>query len=323
MSRLIDKLLLHKFTGSDFGQAKKALKNSEVIVIDNVSRFFFEVSEKEQWKLTDYPSLAPPFETFFMEFKAPSIINSHGKITETPSRNRGMEIGCLFIVIDSNRLPSDLSEEMSYVHRKIKESSDIRWTFTCLPFISNQARILEPKCAWTFMVNTDGSVLLDEKGEPSFITAIDQDSVSRMAGFHNLPHEYAMQHFRDMAGFVLDPCLLALSFMHCKNVTIQRDSQSPTLAKAYQKKHGKPLSRYYTLDIEPMKKVLRTDGNSEKTGLKQALHICRGHFKNFSKGKGLFGKYKGLYWWDSMVRGSVSEGIVDKDYAVKSPKEPA
>jgi hypothetical protein len=48
----------------------------------------------------------------------------------------------------------------------------------------------------------------------------------------------------------------------------------------------------------------------------KALHFVRGHFKDYSA-KGLFGKYKKVYWWDSQVRGEVKGGVVDKDYRVK------
>ena len=48
----------------------------------------------------------------------------------------------------------------------------------------------------------------------------------------------------------------------------------------------------------------------------KALHFVRGHFKDYSV-KGLFGKYKKVYWWDSQVRGEVMGGVVDKDYRVK------
>ena len=77
---------------------------------------------------------------------------------------------------------------------------------------------------------------------------------------------------------------------------------------------------FKTLEIEPMKRALKHEGQSETAGLKKALHICRGHFKDYSK-HGLFGKYKGLYWWDSHVRGSTEEGVVVKDYAVKPKRE--
>jgi len=70
------------------------------------------------------------------------------------------------------------------------------------------------------------------------------------------------------------------------------------------------------LEIEPMKKVLKSEGNIDEVGLQRALHICRGHFKDYSNGKGLFGKHKGLYWWDSTVRGTESEGKIIKDYNI-------
>jgi hypothetical protein len=47
------------------------------------------------------------------------------------------------------------------------------------------------------------------------------------------------------------------------------------------------------------------------------LHICRGHFKTFTEEARLFGKYTGTYWWPAHVRGSVDEGVVEKDYRVR------
>jgi hypothetical protein len=62
----------------------------------------------------------------------------------------------------------------------------------------------------------------------------------------------------------------------------------------------KPESRYKTLTVTPTR---------------AALHFVRGHFKDYSV-KGLFGKYKKVYWWDSQVRREVG-GVVDKEYWVK------
>lgn len=120
-----------------------------------------------------------------------------------------------------------------------------------------------------------------------------------------------------LGAMVLYPALLAICFMHCKNVT--RIPHGPHLGSKAKRERHAPRIRYHTLVIEPMKKILREEGQSEKTGLKMALHICRGHFKDFREGKGLFGKFKDIYWWDSQVRGSLSEGIVTKDYQVDAP----
>jgi len=109
--------------------------------------------------------------------------------------------------------------------------------------------------------------------------------------------------------------------MHCKNVQLKTQIPPAPLSKKYQKKTGRPLVKYKVLEIEPMKKVLRTEGQSETLGLKHALHICRGHFKDYSNGSGLFGKYKGLYWWESTVRGNPANGVVIKDYNVNPPQD--
>ena len=69
-----------------------------------------------------------------------------------------------------------------------------------------------------------------------------------------------------------------------------------------------------------MTKIINVTMNERGVGAKKALHICRGHFKDFRKSEnGLFGKHKDLYWWESQVRGNAKEGVVFSDYEVKSP----
>lgn len=111
-------------------------------------------------------------------------------------------------------------------------------------------------------------------------------------------------------------CGIAISFMHCKNVTAVKNCPSEKLQKAREKKNKAPIVTYKTLKIEPVKRILREEGQVESVGYKQALHICRGHFKDYRDGKGLFGKYKGLYWWESQVRGDVKEGEIRKIYEI-------
>jgi hypothetical protein len=113
------------------------------------------------------------------------------------------------------------------------------------------------------------------------------------------------------------PMWLAVSFMHCKNV--RHVETVPKVDHKFLKATGKkPRVRFYTLEIDPMKETLRREGQCETVGLKQALHICRGHFKDY-RASGLFGKIKGIFWWDSALRGSPEHGQVIKDYAVKAP----
>lgn len=124
-----------------------------------------------------------------------------------------------------------------------------------------------------------------------------------------------------MAAYMSSVIWVTISFMHCKKQTKLIEHTPPEKVQRKRARRNKPpLTKYYTLDIEPLKEILRTEGRVHEVGLPKALHICRGHFKDYSQGKGLFGKYKGLYWWDSHIRGSEDAGAVVKDYAVKLPE---
>lgn len=287
MTRLFDKII----SESKFGDVLtprfwEVFKESEVVAIDNVSQFFFADSPKTEWHVSDFPNVAPPFSKFFMEWHSPKVMNLNGNIQRRKSMGR---LGVFFSVEDVE----DVSQK------------PLKWVYESLLFGEFQNRIA-PLSQYRFIVNNDGTI------------AIENDK-----WIWGRPVEGGSDFVDGTIGNCIFPCLLAVSFFHCKNVTLHREIPPVPLSKKYEKKHGWPLVSYHTLNIEPMKKVLRTEGDSQQTGLKQALHICRGHFKDFSKGKGLFGKYKGLYWWDSVVRGSVSEGIIDKDYAVKPPRNEA
>jgi hypothetical protein len=110
----------------------------------------------------------------------------------------------------------------------------------------------------------------------------------------------------------------ANTFIHCKNVTVEKREPNEKLAKKQLKKHGIPRLSYHVLVIEPMRKVLRDEGHlGQGEKMSRALHICRGHFKDYRDGAGLFGRYKDIYWWEMSIRGDKKEGIAVKDYKVK------
>jgi hypothetical protein len=117
------------------------------------------------------------------------------------------------------------------------------------------------------------------------------------------------------------PCLLTISFMNCKNCVLNAVERDQDVNRN-RRKHGlKLFLRYHTINIEPMKRVLRTEGKVEATGLKRALHICRGHFSTYSEERPLFGKVAGTFWIPSHVRGSTEEGIIVSDYQVSASKQ--
>ena len=127
--------------------------------------------------------------------------------------------------------------------------------------------------------------------------------------------EDAMREYFDSFASPLAPALFAISLMHCKNVDVREVEPPERISRNHAKKHGRPLTKYYVLDIRAMRSVLDREGDAQASGLRHALHICRGHFtKTYgSEAARCYGKHQGTYWWPAHVRGAAEEGTVEKD----------
>jgi hypothetical protein len=192
---------------------------------------------------------------------------------------------------------------------------DVRWHYTIFTFLqlTSYDVIRGPVHYGTALVSSSGQLV----------------EVPNLAGgtqFVQLSVPYGERltaeerwHLANLGNVMLMPMWLALSFLHCKNVTLTTEAPCHSCKPL---KKGEQCRRlhYHVLNIKPMQEILRRDGQSEATGLKKALHICRGHFKDYRQ-RGLFGKYQGLYWWDAHIRGRGSERVVVKDYNVHSVVE--
>jgi hypothetical protein len=119
---------------------------------------------------------------------------------------------------------------------------------------------------------------------------------------------------------LLCPCLMAICFLHVKNVVLERTTPPKPVQRKAIKNYGTPLTDYHILKIQPFQRVLESVGNASETGIQRALHICRSHFATYGGVHGkLFGKLEGVYWVPSHMRGSIDMGLVVKDYKMKNP----
>jgi len=111
----------------------------------------------------------------------------------------------------------------------------------------------------------------------------------------------------------------ALMLLNCKNV-ITEDNLPPEKLNNKRRKRGRlELFTYKTLKL-----VLPSESKKGAeylpSGKKVKIHLCRGHFKNYTKDAPLFGRYTGLYWWQPHVRGDKKEGMVVKAYEISTAK---
>jgi hypothetical protein len=386
------------------------VRRSVVIIGDNVSNYYYEGNEQEDWALEeDFPNVAPPFDLFFLDFKAPSFIKS--SVTGHHPWRKGMPIawGLLCQGQEQGRPPIDLSQQShrTYIQTEyqqhlpelqrqcalfgydehtvpgdeipqrftVEQQDSIsflkrlqvgyqliqqedweelerhiyryegycpgaKWLLSVSLFVehdfSHQKRgrvAIIPAWQWDIAVNAQGAIMATEDLRSGPLAL--ENLLQRIEPHANL--EEAIESYAGGYYQFLCTGLLTLSFLHCKNVdmkTIEEPGSAERSTPSHRKARKKPRQKqtalrdqhaipprptitYHVLDVEPMKQVLRTEGQVEHQGLKRAMHICRGHFAHYEEGKGLFGKYHGTYWREQHVRGSVEQGARIKDYRIK------
>jgi hypothetical protein len=292
---------------------RAALGSVPVIAADNVAEYLFSLPPGNDLK---FPNLAPPFASFWIEARIPAFAN-----LEYPR-----SVGALF---DAVELPgyagfADAADEtawnaLSREDRALKLMQDWRASLAEAAFREEMLDALDASrwlVQWRSFYEVDDAIvgpvmkaLLFVKDGGTLLKVL--HSPAGVMNDDALPGADGLQfHIR-----LLYPLLFAISLMHCKNVSIVAAAPSPALSKAHQKKTGRPLLRYRTLAIAPMTTVLSGQGNAVTKGLGHALHICHGHFKDYTA-RGLFGKLRGTYWWPEHVRGSAEIGKVAKTYSV-------
>jgi hypothetical protein len=266
--------------------------NLPVVLIDNVADYYY-TSDQEYWDLkVDFPNLAPPWPAFWAEHKLATRIHSKEKgdtdITHLIGSNG--RLGTLVHALD----PAQCTGEGEL-------PAGTKWVLWCELFVdygmSKFDRPTGPHGSVFFCVDADGH-MLDRPWMQGFASNEDVGTMrALMTWFH--------------------PTLLAVSFLHCKNVVVEENATPKPLAKKYHAKTGRWPARYKTLVIEPLKQILRHQGGSDKVGIQRALHICRGHFRDYREGRGLFGKYHQLVWTPSVVRGTKGKRAPAREVEVR------
>lgn len=336
MSRLFDRLLV-----SIQETQRPAPMLDNLIVVDGtpVSDYFYTGTPQEHWNLlSDFPNIALPWDACFVEFRAPRYIQSeeHGEVQWPATAAQSWGFQCFAISKSDpdystviNEFASTLSPTEQFagsVPSPTPESwrtalQKAAWFVQVLTYHEHhKGAVLGPTWSLTFPV-TDNGRLLPNPLDPSTPLIYQQ-----VLEFH--PLWQAMKEDAELFSLeqsrittLFDTLLLVFCFCHCKNVGQDLVNPPPKLSKRHSERHGVPLHQYYTLKIEPMTRILQTEGRAETQGLRRALHICRGHFKDYTQ-HGLFGRSKGLYWWPMHVRGTSAQGKVMKDYRVYPPSSP-
>lgn len=108
-----------------------------------------------------------------------------------------------------------------------------------------------------------------------------------------------------------------LNVLNCKNVQLSPVEPPERLNRARAKKGKNPLYRYHILTVDRNKAQKVAGSTSQGQFGIMPVHLCRGHFKEYTEDKPLFGRVTGRFWWQPYARGKAKNGVVLKDYDVR------
>lgn len=300
----IDRLVSYLEQNMDVNSTKlvNILMSCEVFNVDNISEYYWQNTRNDWHIINDFPNVAPVFPQMFLEWKIPQKVCVNGE-----TRISSFSPICGYL-IDSQIMNSKIKQECEHIYQ-INIPDNVKWLCAGTEYIESPNGPV-PIITNLWWVKFNGECWL-----PPYLNHNDMflyPIISANKAITESINKGTMDH-----GEALNIPFFTLCFLHCKNVSIRTIGYPESLNTRRIKRGRHPLLTYHILDIEPMKKTLSSVGSSKEKGIQHAMHICRGHFKDFSKGKGLFGKHKDIYWWESYVRGNIKNGISLKDYNVK------
>lgn len=115
----------------------------------------------------------------------------------------------------------------------------------------------------------------------------------------------------------------ALGILNCSNVEFVEEGRTNNEVSA-KRRHRDRLAwiKYHVLKVRVGKELKPVEPKIPSGDGFTPLTIVRGHFRDYSEGKGLFGRLSGSryqrVWVPTFMRGSSDNGVVVKDYELKT-----
>ena len=260
---------------------------------DNVYQRYWH-DGKEDWNLKDVPCVAPQFANMWIEGYDP-VFGHFGSLLQA-SRNTQKKEEMIDIWRDS---AFGWNRHM----KKFLTTEEGEWLITVLSLTYHSAYVLAEHYN-TLVCFPPVIFTADTLGRAKGDETVDKIVMGSL-GAKTIDPEMHGPHFASI------PALLTISFLHCKNVITETKYGGKRATGIAKRRRG---YTYKLLKVGQTMFSKEQHGKHNPQGL-FSMHICRGHFKDYRE-NGLFGKYPGIYWCPSHIRGNPEMGIVEKDYEV-------
>jgi hypothetical protein len=170
------------------------------------------------------------------------------------------------------------------------------------------------------------AVCLEYEGQCAlnlFWIALHLDTDGRLDGItHSLPEPDHNEGHRLLLVVSVLSVLLSLARMNCRNVSLRPTSSAQKGKRGRAPTSKPPTTVWHEIVINSLPKS-RGTSNRRTWGSDDSiirLHRVRGHFEDYTQGKGLFGKVTGVFWMPDHERGSKSAGEVISSYRLESDR---
>ena len=355
------------------------LREAPVMVLDNATRFFYEVSGRDEWRTgVKFPPFFPPFEKAFFETRAPrQVLDSRGvsifageEMEPAPpgvSRQRwmagigdgipewwGYYIRCRDLkreTKDTEDWPRSARREVANAVKALEApglaarraiTGQVRWLIEASFYLEGAAwarklvpvrqPVSGPAAGFSggdYPIGPLAGIVLGvlENGELArYAGGEDRVRVGQafFGGREVAPKDQELVKILGTnALHLLNPVIFGMALLNCENVAVMREGPTKQKAQKDLKRKGRRPTDYYTLDIEPMKELLRHEGQVGKVGVKRAFHLVRGHIRTYDPERGgLFGRpivERESYFIPPHKKGDKKVGRIEKRYNVDGP----
>lgn len=294
---------------------KASLMSCPVIVADNVAAF--TRASKTNYMLEEFPCLAPPWPVFWLEY--PSVSGKQRRAVMV------REVSEMADTTD-NAFGGSIKDA-----RENGFEGDPRWVIELAAMAEDEKRRVVGPVGWLVLALDERGMCVGNRwvlGTPYGPLVNPEFKLYNGATFDD-----------SWLLAALLPALQSISFLHCKNMAVDRVEPPPKLSARHRRDHGRPLLRYQQVRLEVPRTGTHPRGAEGGTLGPPSLHIVAGHMAHYGDchvprpgcpqkhgydrcsgcgghdphGK-LFGKHEGMYWVPQMSRGNPTRGEVRTDY---------
>lgn len=315
----------------------------------------WQVASFFQFDASTLGCVAPPFDNFVIEVDVrEATMRASAAMGYVLEPRRVADIGKQAVAFASfsrktweeEILTPDFLRQNPFIRQAIPNGPDLHemqaipfvWVYMITTWRYEPGRGLQgPVSTWFIPLDAEGKVFIDPKhkakaGAGEGVAAFNSNLLYALAfgpRVHDESDVWLSRQYAMSQGWIaVVPALMALSFMHTPRVTkkaagyhdLIEGETTGKVARKYLERNFRPLVKWRTLDITPLREAVRTANGgkmpTDLAGLRKALHTVRGYTRTYMPNT-YFGRKHDrpiTVFTPSHVRGDARQGVVQKEY---------